>query len=372
MGQHLHPTYAPLARLLTGAAGGVNRADAGFGLLGFAVYHAYRHAALGRAEDSNLARRYAWRALEMITGGERFPTGIELAEATHFLRHFATQLDLTEARDELFTLLPDLLDRQMRAAFGRNDRDPYTGGFNPAYALLRAGWATEEHAGFWLTQLPTFAEMVARSAGGGYRIATNVSHGLAFHASFLLAGYDRFGHLAAWRKRAAETLGAIRRRADDALTRGCCYPRPGQRGAGSLSLTYGDAGVAYAAYRLAGALQDPDAGYYLKQLEFTAARRDPGSTQITDNGLLYGRSGALLFFRRLADLTQEPCFFAAARYWNDQAERHPDALIAPTGKVYDYATMKKVSLFEGPMGYPLTRFALTTDASFLHELFYLL
>jgi len=352
----------------------VDRYDLGFGLLGFSAYRFYRYCHTGSSVELSQARALGWKAIQGVLAANHRVNTVELAELYFYLHHFAPRMELKSVAEELLPTLVTILTKRMREHFAAGESDPYTGGFLPAWYLLSCGCKSLLDADEALSYLPDTTAMAARKGDGSYLIPTNIAHGLAFHATFLLVGLQHFSTHAGWRTRAEAVLGAIEERSSKAPVTGCYYLRPGVDGPGRLCLAYGDVGIAYAGWRLAKALgQWSKASTFLEQLHFTANRRSYATTAVSGNSLLYGRAGALLFFQRLADLTGASDFREAAAFWRGEITRnadYPNADMAPA--VYDYAAMKKLSLFEGKLGQQLVIDALATDPQPLYHFFNLI
>jgi len=133
-------------------------------------------------------------------------------------------------------------------------------------------------------------------------------------------------------------------------------------------------GILYAGLRLSLQLGvTDDVNFFTNALRYTAGRRTAETTAITNNSLLYGRSGSWLFFDHLARLTGSSKFSDTAAFWRDEALAHFDDQQEIEGfDHYDYPAMQRVSLFEGPAGPLLVDLALKTNPQALQSIFYLL
>lgn len=385
MGAIHHPTYAAVADYLPENLRGcllarspeVTRFDTGFGLGGLALLLISRHRALGQSTDWEAARNVTWQCVLGVVDTDR-PGGaslIEQVEVAQLLRSYANELDLAEATDALLPVLDQVIERKMQACFTAGQLDPYTGGFNPAFYLLLHHPQADRFRGLWLRHLPTALDLARHTPQGQYLVPSGISHGLAFYACFVGRYLERYPADAAFQHLAQDYLTALElRQLDPETGNGCFYQDGGHHGPGRLSLAYGDCGILFSAYRLATLLgQQARAAAFLDCLETTAARRTRNKTGISSDNLLYGRSGAWLFFARLGELSGREAFAGAAAHWRKALE---PGLLCPAEElpeypVYDYGAMKSFSLFEGVIGPPLTAYALATDPSFLYHLFYL-
>ncbi len=384
MSADLHTHYASVTGFLPqelrdgllARAPQVSRFDTGFGLGGLAVLLLHRFRVLGQEADWLAARQIAWNCLQGIIDPDR-PGGtslIEYCEVAQLLRTYAAELELEEVVAEILPILDPLIERQMLNYFAAGKLDPYTGAFNPAlYLLLNLPDAARLRS-VWLYHLPSATALARHNTKGQYRIPSGISHGLAFYACFVARYLTRYPQDVDFRKLGYDYLKALELRQASHPDAPCFYQDGGASGPGRLSLAYGDCGILFAGYRLATILGEPQrADHFLACLEKTAQRRSVGQTGIVSDNLLYGRSGAWLFFRRLAELSGRSAFTEAAAYWRQELNDGLNQPVAPLPEypVYDYRAMKTFSLFEGAIGRPLAAFALASDPSFLHQLFYL-
>lgn len=384
MSADLHHHHAAVAEVLPAALRDalldrvpqITRFDTGFGLAGLALLLLSRYRALEQQADWEAAREVAWKCLEGIIDPDR-PGGsslIEYCEVGQFLRTHAAVLDLEEVVNEVLPILDNLIEQRMEYCFAAGNLDPYTGAFNPALYLLLNLPDAPRLRGTWLQYLPTATDLARHNAKGTYEIPSGISHGLAFYACFVAQYLQRYPQDPAFGALGFNYLQALELRQSPYADAPCFYCDGGKSGPGRLSLAYGDCGILFAGYRLGtvlGATQR--AARFLDCLETTALRRTVEATEIVSDNLLYGRSGAWMFFQRLHELSGRPAFAEAAAYWRGQLNNSfaTAVPVLPQYPVYDYGAMKSFSLFEGAIGPPLAAYAVASDPSFLHQLFYL-
>ncbi|MFT5998829.1 MAG: hypothetical protein ACI81P_001284 [Neolewinella sp.] len=384
MSADLHTRYAAVVEVLPAVLHDgllaripqVTRFDSGFGLGGLSLLLLSRYRVLEQQADWNAARQVAWKCLEGIIDPDR-PGGtslIEYCEVAQFLRTHATALELEDVVNEVLPILDGLIEQRMEQCFAAGNLDPYTGAFNPALYLLLNLPGAHRLRDSWLPHLPTATELAQHDAKGQYQIPSGISHGLAFYTYFVAQYLQRYPQDQAFGALGFDYLQALELRQSSQGDPSCFYQDGGENGPGRLSLAYGDCGILFAGYRLATVIGEVQrADHFLNCLEQTALRRSVDSTGITSDNLLYGRSGAWLFFQRLHELSGRQAFAEAAAYWRQQLG---DSFATSTGTlpqypVYDYGAMKSFSLFEGAIGPPLAAYAIASDPSFLYQLFYL-
>ena len=365
-----------LTQRLFELARNIDRYDTGFGLNGLTLLAVYRHRLSQRAEDLALAQDLCLRAVEGIMNPDRtVPSSlIEISEIAQFLAQHAGELELSETVAPLREVLHQILVKRMTACFDRKEIDPYTGGFQPAWYLLRNGPDARPYLKAWLAALPSVEALEERHEDGSYLLPSGLSHGLAFYALFVCAVVERYPDLRAFQRRGRAYLGVLWRRSVSARRYGCYYLEGKNSGPGRLCLAYGDMGILYAGLRLSLQLGvTDDVNFFTNALRYTAGRRTAETTAITNNSLLYGRSGSWLFFDHLARLTGSSKFSDTAAFWRDEALAHFDDQQEIEGfDHYDYPAMQRVSLFEGPAGPLLVDLALKTNPQALQSIFYLL
>lgn len=384
MSADLHSRYAAVAEVLPVALRDgllarvpqVTRFDSGFGLGGLALLLLSRFRVLEQQADWAAARQVAWKCLEGIIDPDR-PGGtslIEYCEVAQLLRTHATELELREVVDEVLPILDGLIEQRMERCFAAGKLDPYTGAFNPALYLLLNLPDAHRMRDLWLAHLPTATDLAHHDAKGQYQIPSGISHGLAFYAYFVAQYLQRYPQDQVFGALGFDYLQALELRQSSQENPPCFYRDGGKNGPGRLSLAYGDCGILFAGYRLATVMGEVQrADQFLDCLEKTALRRSVDATGIISDNLLYGRSGAWIFFQRLHELSGRPAFAEAAAYWRQQlgVSFATSTRTLPQYPVYDYGAMKSFSLFEGAIGPPLMAYAIASDPSFLHQLFYL-
>lgn len=365
-----------LTRRLFELAENIDRYDTGFGLNGITMLAVCRYLNSGASADLAIAQNLCLQAIEGVTDPQRTAaaTLVEISELAQFLASHAETLELSEAVTPLREMLHQILVKRMNICFEKQELDPYTGGFQPAWYLLLYGPDCHQHLKSWLEALPTVEALAERHEDGTYKVATGLSHGLAFYALFVCKVLQRCPEVRAFQRRGKGYLRALRRRSVSARRYGCYYLEGKARGPGRLCLAYGDMGILYAGLQLARLLGETDeVEFFTDALLHTAGRRTPENTAITNNSLLYGRSGAWLFFDHLNKLTGINTFAETAAFWRAEAIAHyDDQQIIEGFDHYDYPAMQRISLFEGPQGPLLVDLALRTTPTSLQSTFYLL
>ncbi|MTB50732.1 hypothetical protein [Lewinella sp. W8] len=350
----------------------VNRYDTGFGLNGLSLFYLFRFLKWGHQQDWQTAQKLCWACVEGVArGGKRGSMLIEMSELATFLRHYGSTLDVEESAAPLLALIDDLLVTRMRALIARHDLDAYEGAFQPAWYFVQFPDQFRHLFPEILRAIP--ADLNATTKAGKYRYATGISHGLACWLSCAAAILRDQPQDPLARREVRALVTALEERRQNPAEAGA-YFADGSRGGNSrLSLAYGDAGILFAQWRGALALDDRRmAARILHRLRWTARRQSAEDTGITDNRLLYGRPGAWLFFHRLHTLTGDITFRSAAEYWRDQYyDNRTSGTDLPVFDRYSYLAMQSVSLYEGPVGGFITELAIEGNYDTFYSIFYL-
>jgi hypothetical protein len=378
----------PLAR--AGNPNGIRAISLGLGRCGFALFHAWHHAALGAPGAADAAQRLLGESIEMLPGktmDESLYCGFPGVAWT--TEHVLRVLGATGDDDPV-----EGIDAALLGVF----EDP---AFRPGYDLIGGLAGLGVHAlerrdrptGPRLAErvLARLEEMarpqavgVAWPSGGLTRRAIRddvdpndiyFNLGLSHGIPGIIAILARLASFPGLRARALRLAGAgvawLREQRLPAGSIGAfpdyvahdITPEPAR-----LAWCYGDPGVASAVLSAGRALGDPAIVAFALEIAHLAARRSYESSQVVDAGLCHGTAGVAHVFHRLYRSTGDATCRAAALAWFERAlERvtdRPNVAGFPTfsfERNWDGEYVEDAGLLTGAAGTGLALIAAISD-----------
>ncbi|UHG94940.1 lanthionine synthetase LanC family protein [Spirosoma oryzicola] len=302
------------------------------GLLGKVLFWAYYADFAGDETANKHAQTLLTEAIHRVTQpylGRNYPK--ELAELGIFLEYARANNVIEIETNELLSGSDFLLTNVMKSALERRDFDPYTGALGPGFYFL-SRVASQDSVRQSIADLVVGLRAIAVTDQVGHlfwpsklfgddRIYLGLSHGSAALILFLCRAVE----LGIQADLAADT---IRRAVGFLFVQKQNYQQVGSYFPDILSekpersrlgLCYGDMGTGYSLLRAAQVLKDTlIEEEALEVLTFSATRRTTTESGIRDAGILYGASGTALIFDKVYELTGQPEFDEAARYWYER------------------------------------------------------